>query len=414
MGMIVLESKLHIPVQPQRIVPRPRLRIALDHQIVHHKLTLISAPAGYGKTTFLAEWARASSLTVAWLSIDGDEDDAESFLRYLLAAWEAVQPNIVETPLGILLGSQMPNIKAVLAAFINAAHEVPDQVGFVLDDYHLIEDTSIQEAVTFLLDHLPSKLHFILSSRSDPPLPLARYRARGQLLELRAEDLRFSLEEASDFLNRLMDIELPEEEIQRLQDQLEGWAAGLQLAALSLRHRNPKEPITANISGRQRFIADYLSQDVLDQLPADVRGFLVRTSHLERLCAPLCEAVTGTSDGQRMLEHLERQNLFVQALDDERVWFRFHPLFADFLRSELDRRHADEVAGLHRRAAAWYAAHNLPEQAFRHAAAGDDVDQVIEILDKYFFAKLNGGELKVVESWIELAPNGLVCCLSRA
>ena len=404
MGTIVLESQLHIPVQPQRIVPRPRLLTVLEHQIAHHKLTLISAPAGYGKTTLLAEWARTSSLPVAWLSITGEEDSVERFLRYLLAAWEAVQPEIVETPLGILLGSQMPDIKAVLSAFSNAANEVPDHVVFVLDDYHLIEDISIHDAVTFLLEHLPSKLHFILTSRSDPPLPLARYRAQGQLLELRAEDLRFSLEEASDFLNRSMSIELPEEEIRRLQDQLEGWAAGLQLAALSLRHRNPTVPIAAIISGRQRFIADYLSQDVLDQLPVDVRGFLLRTSHLERLCAPLCEAVTGTSGGQRMLEHLERQNLFVQAMDDERAWFRFHPLFADFLRSELDRRYADEVAGLHRRAAAWYAAHDLPEQAFRHAVAGDDVDQVIEILDKYFNAKLNGGELRVVESWIDSLP----------
>jgi LuxR family maltose regulon positive regulatory protein len=262
----------------------------------------------------------------------------------------------------------------------------------------------MHEAVTFLLEHLPPKLHFILTSRSDPPLPLARYRARGQLLELRAEDLRFSLQEASDFLNRSMGIELSEEEIQGLHDQIEGWAAGLQLAALSLRHRSPTVPVAAIISGRQRFIADYLSQDVLDQLSEDVRGFLLRTSHLERLCASLCEAVVGTSGGQRMLEHLERQNLFVLALDDERAWFRFHPLFADLLRSELDRRHADEVAGLHRRAAAWYVRHDLPEQAFRHAVAGDDVNQVIEIFDKYFTAKLNGGELKVVGSWIDSLP----------
>ena len=298
----------------------------------------------------------------------------------------------------------MPDIQAVQSAFINAANKVPNHVVFVLDDYHLIEDTGVHDVFTFILNHLPSRLHFILTSRSDPPLPVARYRAQGQLLELRAEDLRFNLEEASDFLNRSMNIELPEEEIRRLQDQLEGWAAGLQLAALGMRHRGPTAPVAAIISGRQRFIADYLSQEVLDQLPVDVRGFLLRTSHLERLCAPLCEAVTGTSGGQRMLEHLERQNLFVQAVDDERSWFRFHPLFADFLRSELDRRYANEVMGLHRRAAAWYTAHDLPEQAFSHAVAGDDVDQVIDILDRYSNAKLNGGELKVVESWIDSLP----------
>ena len=404
MDTIVLESKLFIPVQPQWLVPRPRLLKALEQDVTHYKLTLILAPAGYGKTTILAEWSRASSLTVAWLSITGEEDDVELFLRYLLAAWETVQPGIVETPLGKLLGSQMPDIKAVQAAFINAANKAPDHVVFVLDDYHLIKDSGVHDTVTFLLDHLPSKLHFILTSRSVPPLPVARYRARGQLLELRSEDLRFSSEEASDFLNRAMDNELPEEEIQRLQDQLEGWAAGLQLAALSLRHRSPTAPVTAIISGRQRFIADYLSQDVLSRLPEDVYGFLLQTSILERLCGALCEAVTGTSGGQRMLEHIERQNLFLQALDDERVWFRFHPLFADFLRSELDRRHIEEVADLHRRAAAWYAAHDLPEQAFRHALVGEDVKQAIGILDQHFVAKLSGGELKVVGSWINSLP----------
>ena len=404
MSPIILTSKLSIPAPPPRLVPRPHLQTALDHAVTYSRLILISAPAGYGKTSLLAEWARATSLPVAWLSITGEEDDVERFLRYLLAAWDKVQPDIVETPLGILLGSQTPDIKAVQSAFINAANQVPNHVVFVLDDYHLIKDTNIHDVLIFFLDHLPPKMHFILSSRSDPPLPIARYRARGQLLELRAEDLRFSVQEASDFLNHAMAIDVSEEEVRRLQEQIEGWAAGLQLAALSLRHGGTRAPVEAIISGRQRFIVDYLSQDIFSQLTADVQGFLIQTSILESLCGSLCEAVTGASHGQEMLELLEGQNLFVQALDDERAWFRFHPLFADFLLRELKRQRADEIAELHRRAATWYVAHELPEQAFGHAVAGDDVQRAIEILDKYFNAKLNGGEIKVAQQWIESLP----------
>ena len=404
MGTIVLESKLQIPIQPQKIVPRTNLRTALDQELTHYKLILISAPAGYGKTTLLAEWARASSLPVAWLSITGEEDDVERFLRYLLAAWEMLQPDIVNTPVGILLGSQMPDIKAVLSAFINAANQAPDHIVFVLDDYHLIEDTSIHDAVTFLLDHMPAKLHFILASRSDPPLPLARYRARRQLLEMRAGDLHFTPEETEDFLKRSMGLDLSPGEVASLHAETEGWVAGLQLAALARQRRHNGAEARPAVSGRQRFIADYLSEDVLNQLPAGMQDFLLKTSLLNRFCGSLCDALTGEKSGQAMLETLERENLFITPLDDERLWFRFHPLFKDFLRGELDRRHAGEVSELHRRAAAWYAVHDLPEQAFHHAVAGDHVERVIEILDKYFHAKINGGELKVVERWIDSLP----------
>jgi LuxR family maltose regulon positive regulatory protein len=400
----LLATKVQIPEYPNHFVPREHLSKTLEQGVARHRLTVISAAAGYGKTTLLAHWARTNESSVAWLSLSEEDDFLERFLRYLLAAWERIQPNIVESPLGTLLGSQGPNREAVLSAFLNTATHFPADQVFVLDDYHLIQDPEIHESLAFLLDHLPPQLHFVIGTRADPPLPLARYRARGQLLELGTEDLRFSLEEATSFLNHLMDIELPAEEIQRLQDQLEGWVAGLQLAALSLKHRDPASTGMATITGRQHFIADYLSEDVLNQLPVEVSGFLLKTSILERLSGPLCDAVTGTPGGQSMLERLERQNLFVQALDDERTWFRYHPLFANFLRGELDQRPASEIAELHRRAAAWYTADELPEQAFGHAVAGNDVERVIEILDKYFNAKLNGGELKVVERWIDLLP----------
>ena len=402
--MILLESKLQVPVQAGKIVPRSRLWTTLDDKITRYRLVLVSAPAGYGKTTLLAGWARASSLPVAWLTITGEEDGVERFLRYLLAAWETMQPEIIETPLGILLGSQMPDVKAVLAAFLNAANQAPGRLVFVIDDYHLIEDPAIHEAFGFLLDHLPPQLHFILTSRSDPPLPLARYRARRQLLEIRAGDLRFTPQETLDFLERSMGLELTSDEIASLHAGTEGWIAGLQLAALALRRGHAGAEDMALVSGRQRFIADYLNEDVLEHLPSGMQDFLLKTSLLDRLCGPLCDSVTGEQSGQAMLETLERENLFIVPLDDRREWFRYHSLFVDFLRGELDRRHPNEITELHRRAARWYLRHDLPEQAFRHAVAGDQVEQVVEILDKYFTAKLNGGEFKVVERWIDSLP----------
>jgi LuxR family maltose regulon positive regulatory protein len=400
----LLATKLRVPEPPHGAVPRARLTELLDAEVVHHRLTVISAPAGYGKTTLLADWARTTNTPAAWLSLSEAEDYLDRFLRYLLAAWEQIHPEVSDSPLALLLGAQGPDPDAALSAFINAANQLQDHQVIVLDDYHVIQDPTIHESLMFVLEHLPPQLHFVLGTRANPPLPLARYRARGQLLEVSPEYLRFSQEEASDFLRHSMGVELSDEEIQRLQDQLEGWAAGLQLAALSLRHRSPGVPVAAAMSGRQRYIAEYLSLDVLDQLPVEVRDFLLRTSILERLSADLCEVVTATPEGQPMLERLERENLFVQALDDEWVWFRYHPVFADFLRGELERRQAGEVAELHRRAATWYAGHDLPEPAIDHAIAGGQVEQVIEIVDKYFTAKLNGGELRVLQRWIESIP----------
>ena len=404
MGMILLESKLHIPTPSHRLVSRPRLQNALEENLVRHRLVLVSAPAGYGKTTLLADWARATSLPVAWLSITGEEVDVERFLRYLLAAWETVQPDILEQPLGILLGSRMPDIKAVLPAFINAANQLTGQLVFILDDYHLIEDPAIHEAVSFILDHLPAQLHFILASRSEPPLPLARYRARGQLLEIRAGDLHFTREESTDFLEQSMELDLSLDEIASLHMETEGWAAGLQLAALAIRRRPGGAESTPLASGRQRFIADYLGEEVLAQLPDDMQDFLLKTSLLDSLYGPLCDAITGEKSGQAMLETMERENLFIVALDDQREWFRYHSLFADFLRGELKRRHPEEVQELHRRAAGWYLQHDLPELAFRHAVASDDVERVIEIWEHYFVAKLAGGEIKVVAGWLDSLP----------
>ncbi|RPJ24638.1 MAG: hypothetical protein EHM33_17185, partial [Chloroflexi bacterium] len=403
-SMIILESKVQIPLRPQKFILRPRLRETLESRITQSRLALVCTPAGYGKTTLLADWARTVSLPVAWLSITGEEQDVEGFLRYLFAAWEKVQPEIAKTSLGILLESNSPDIKAVLSAILNAAGQLSNHLVFVLDDFHLIEDKGIHAALAFLIDHLPSNLHFILASRSEPPLTLARYRAHHELLEIRTDDLRFTQAESTIFINRWMELELTPEELISLHADTEGWITGLQLAALILRSRPEGNGDNRLISGQDRFIADYLAEDVLEHLPADVQDFLMKTSILDRLCGPLCEAVTGVEESQEMLERLERENLFLVPLDVRREWFRYHQLFADFLYQELNRRHPQLVPDLHRRAARWYLLHDLPEEALRHASAGQDAELVMQIGEQYFEAKLLSGESRILTRWLDSLP----------
>jgi LuxR family maltose regulon positive regulatory protein len=404
MDASLLAPNRRIPPLAEHLVSRSRLVTALagDVAACKYKLVLLSAPAGYGKTTLLAQWAHACHDPVAWVSLGAQENDRERFLRSLLAAWAQVQPAILESPVGLLLGAMSPDIDAVLTAFINAANETREPVAFVLDDMHLIDDPEVHGALTFLLDHLPPTFHIVLAGRADPPLPLARYRARHELLELRTEDLQFLPEETTAFLRR-QGFGLGEEEILPLHNQLEGWVAGLQLAALILRRRHENAALPV-VSGRHRFIADYLREDVLADLPAEVRQFLLRTSILDRLCAGLCDTVVEGEGSQAMLERLERENLFLLPLDDCRTWFRYHPLFADFLLAELQRSLPNEVAHLHCRAARWFLHAAMPEQAFDHAVAGSDVDLVIRIGEDYAVIKMESGELNVVARWVQAIP----------
>ena len=403
MDKALLATKVRVPPQPHPLVHRPRLVDAIERRIPLYKLIHITTPAGYGKTTLLTQWTHSSQFLVAWLSISEEDNDPERFLRYLFRAWETVQPGIVESKLSLLLGSMMPEREAVLSAFLNAADELSDHMVFVLDDYHLIESPGIHEILTFLLDHLPPLLHFVVAGRREPPLPLARYRARQELFELRAEDLRFLPEETEDFLNSLLNLELAEDQLNILHHQTEGWITGLQLAALTLRQRSTIESVFS-LSGKHRFIADYLSHDVLPALDAQVRHFLLQTSIVDQLCASLCDAITGSENSQIILETLERDRLFVTLLDDNREWFRYHRLFGEFLLEELKRQYPDDVAILHCRAARWYLDHDLPEQAFQHTVAGADVQLMIQIFDRYCSAKLNGGEIRVIEQWVEAIP----------
>lgn len=401
--MNVLKSKIQIPMLAQGFIPRPRLSNALEQNVIRHKLTVVSAPAGYGKTTLLSEWAKSSKLFVCWLSLDKEENNVERFLRYLLAAWETAQPEVMDAPVGILLGSQTPDIKASMSAFLNAADQASNHVVFVLDEYQLIEESNVHDALTFLLDHAPPSLHFVLAGRGEPPLPLARYRARGEMLELHSGDLRFSLEETRAFLKERMKLDLAPEELESLQAQMEGWIAGVQLAALTVRqaHEGGKKSI---VSGKHRFIADYLGEDVLVHLLPVTQKFLLETSILDRLSGSLCESVTNEKEGQRMLETLEREGLFLMPLDENREWFRYHRLFADYLRQELMKRYPDEVPELHRRAARWYLENELPESAFQHAVDGKDIEVVTQILERYLVPKLLSGEIRLVQNWLESLP----------
>jgi LuxR family maltose regulon positive regulatory protein len=301
------------------------------------------------------------------------------------------------------VGSTESETDEVLRAFLNAANDMSEQTVFVLDDTHAIEEPAVHQALTFLLDHLPPAVHFVLAGRGEPPLPIARYRARHQLLELRAEDLQFEVGETKEFLTEKMALNLSDDEIASLQSQSEGWIAGLQLASLTLQRRHEVTD-TLVITGRHRFITDYLREEVLAQLPEDERRFLLQTSILDRLCGSLCNAVAERSDGQSMLDSLERANLFLLPLDDDRIWYRYHRLFADFLRDELDRVHQDEAGELHRRAGRWCLAHDLPEQAFHHAIAAADLDLTIDVLNRYINFLVLGCEYRLLGEWLDAIP----------
>ena len=403
MATYPLTTQLQVPPLPYRPVRRVRLVNSLERGIPRHKLTLLCAPAGYGKTTALSQWARSSGLPLVWLSLSEQDNDFEGFFRYLLKGWQALWPSVAESPLGLLLEGTQPPLEAISAAFVNVADDAPSPPVFVFDDYQLIENPAIHQTLGFLLEHLPPNVHIVLASRSEPLLPLARYRARRELLEVGTDDLEFSLDETRAFFRGRSGCRFSPDELTALHAQLEGWVAGLQLALLAFKHRRGAGAIPAP-SGRHRFIADYLHEDVLARQPEAVRRFLLQTSILAQLCGPLCAAVTGGENAQDMLERLERDNLFLTPLDDDRTWFRYHQLFARVLYEELERRHPADVTELHSRAARWHLEHELPDEALRHAVAANDFDLGVEVVEGYFEAKLLSGEFKLLTRWLESLP----------
>jgi LuxR family maltose regulon positive regulatory protein len=400
----LLRTKLHIPPVRPELVSRPRLIERLDAGL-SRKLTLLSAPAGCGKTTLLSEWVARLPGRAAWLSLgDGDNDPAR-FWTYLIAALQTVHAGLGQDALQILQAAQQPATQAVLTALLNQVARLPQQVVLVLDDYHLISERSIHEGIAYLLEHLPPTLHLVISTRADPPLPTYRLRARGQLTELRSADLRFTADEAAAFLNAAMGLDLAREDVEALEARTEGWIVGLQLAALSLQGRPDAHEFITAFSGGHHYVLEYLTEEVVRRQPERVQHFMMQTSILERLCGPLCNAVTGETDGEATLAHLRRRNLFVMALDDEHRWYRYHHLFADLLGNLLRREWpAGHVRALHLRACEWYDGQGRAAEAVDHALAAGDYERTAELIERHSLAMVTQGELATLLRGIDALP----------
>jgi LuxR family maltose regulon positive regulatory protein len=425
MSLPILATKLYIPPPRPGVVPRPHLIERLDEGLrAGRKLTLVSAPAGSGKTTLVGEWVAGGGSPAAWLSLDEGDNDPTRFLTYLVAALQTVAPDVGAGTLAGLQSPQPPPLESVLTRLLNEVAAIPDRILLVLDDYHVIESQPVSKALAFLLEHLPPRLHLVIATREDPPLPLARLRARGQLTELRAADLRFTPAEAAEFLNRVMGLDLSQEDVAALDARTEGWIAGLQLAALSMRGHEDVAGFVHSFTGSHRFVLDYLLEEVLHRQPESVQTFLLRTSILDRLCGSLCDAVvhgdsglhpTPFTPGQEMLEQLERANLFILPLDDERRWYRYHHLFADLLRQRLQRRVTSParddgvgVAGLHVRASRWYEEHGLALKAFRHAAAAGDFERAADLAERAWPAMDSTFRSATWLNWVQALPGEVI------
>src|SRR5499427_743549 len=398
---VLLATKLHVPRPQPGFVQRPRLVEALGEGLARGRV-LVCAPAGFGKTALLADWARRNGRPVAWMGLDGGDSDPARFWRYVVAALDRARPGLagrVGTPLG---PSAPRSFEGLVTALINelAADPGPDEVLLVLDDYHLVDSEPVHESVAFLLENPPPGLRVVISGRADPPLPLARLRARGQLAELRAADLRFTGEEAAALLGEAAGPGLPEAAVAALVTRTEGWAAGLQLAGLSLRGHADAAGFVAAFSGSHRFVLDYLADEVLAGQPGPVRGFLLETSVLERLTGELCDAVTGRAGSQAMLEQVERAGLFLVPLDEMRGWWRYHQLFADLLRARLQRDQPGRVPELHRAAATWHEAHGLADGAVRHAVAAGDLAWAARLMEQHVETLLRNSERATLQRWL--------------
>lgn len=377
----LLATKLRAPRLRTWLVSRARLIEQLQ-QGVEGPLTLVSAPAGFGKTTLLAQWLQESRMPVAWLLLEPEDNDPTRFLASVIAALQTLNPQIGAAALVALQTPQLPSPQVVLTLLVNELVACGEgEMALVLDDYHVITADAIQRGMAYLVEHLPSRLHLLLATRTDPPFPLARLRARGQLTEVRAADLRFGSAETRTFLQEVMNLDLEASVIATLEQHIEGWIAGLQLAALSLRGKPDQAAFWAAFSGTHRFVLEYLTDEVLARQPEPVQTFLLHTSLLERLSGPLCDAVLEREDSQAILEALDKANLFVVALDDERGWYRYHHLFAEVLSHYLQQREPMIIPSLHRRASSWYEQHALPYEAIHHALAIPDAELAAHLIE---------------------------------
>ncbi|WP_420631574.1 LuxR C-terminal-related transcriptional regulator [Candidatus Leptofilum sp.] len=421
----LLKTKLFVPRLRPLLVPRPRLFQKLNRSVQQNcKLILVSAPAGFGKTTlvsdWIAAWQRASESQakavhqIAWLSLDARDNDFVRFLTYIIAAIQTFAPAFGAKVTAMLQSPQLPSMESLLTMLLNEIATVQHQFILVLDDYHLIDEPGIDEAVAFVLAHMPPQMVLVITTREEPNLPLPRFRVRGQLAELRTQELRFTLSEATQFLNQVMGFDLSAAEIAALDSRTEGWIAGLQIAALALQGqssisgRDGTADFIQAFSGSHRFVMDYLVSEILQQQPEPVRSFLLQTAVLERLGGSLCDAVTGGKDSQEMLQSLDHHNLFLISLDGDRKWYRYHHLFADVLQKILMKEQPELVSRLHQRASQWYEQNELYEDAIRHALIAKDFAQVANLAELAWQAMDRSFHLAVWLRWVKKLPEALI------
>lgn len=412
MSNLLLSTKFSIPPLRSGLVSRPRLFDRLDTGLLQdgkfeRKLTLVSAPAGYGKTTLAIDGLKRIGLPITWLSLDEADNDPRRFITYLIAALQQVDESIGQAAVAMLHSPQPPPEELMLTALVNEIAAVPQSIIFVLDDYHVIHIPLIHGQLAFLLEHQPNNLHLVLISREDPLLPISRLRARGQVLEIRQDDLRFTETETAEFLKNIMGLILSPEDISALERRTEGWIAGLQLAALSMQGRDDLKGFIQAFTGSSRFILDYLIEEVFERQSPDVKDFLLKTSIMERLSGPLCDAVTELAESQRMLEALEQANLFIVPLDQSRGWYRYHRLFAELLRHRL--RVSDLAENeLHRRASFWLENNNYPSEAIGHSLAAQDWERAADLITVNSTAMLKRGEVLTVIHWFQSLPEEML------
>ena len=414
----LLRTKLFIPRTQGNLVPRPRLVEQLSSGL-DKELTLIAAPAGFGKTTLVVDWLKQINLPTAWLSLDEADNDPHRFLAYLAAALQQVDEEIGAPLRSALQSPQPPAIEKVLTALLNELAARTDPLILVLDDYHLLTEAGILGVMEFLLHHQPPQLHLVLITREDPDLPLARLRARDQLVEVRAMDLRFTQDETDAFLHGVMGLKLSTQEVAALEDRTEGWVVGLKLAALSMQKQDDLKSFIADFSGSHRHILDYLTDEVILQQPEGTRAFLLQTSILDRLCGPLCDALTGRNDSNSLLAHLEAANLFVIPLDEERRWYRYHHLFSDLLRNQLARSQPELIPELHRRASRWYGENGDTLTAIDHALQDTDLTLAATLIEQHAITMLYQGKVTMVVGWFDQMPEDILesapmLCIDKA
>jgi LuxR family maltose regulon positive regulatory protein len=403
----LLETKLYVPRPRRGLVPRPRLTERLDRGAMS-TLTLVSAPAGFGKTTVLAAWLAAEppgARSAAWLSLDPGDNDPGTFWTYVIAALRTAAPAVGARAAALLDAPHPAPVHEVLTILLNDLGPLEHDLVLVLDDYHVIDSHDVQNGLTFFLDHLPSHMHVVIASRADPAVPLARLRARGELVEVRAADLRFTRDEAAAYLTGVMGLALTAQDVSALEGRTEGWIAALQLAALSMQGRNDLAGFIAGFAGDDRYIVDYLVEEVVQRQPEQIRVFLLHTSILGRLTGSLCDAVTGQDGGRDMLEALDRGNLFLVPLDDRRRWYRYHHLFADVLQARLLDEQPDRVPELHRRASAWHARDGEPAAAIDHALAAGDLERAADLVELAMPAMRRDRREATLRGWLQKLPD---------